>query len=440
MAFIYNLQSCNPSQYPDINDLGNQTPHPYTNQVVYIDQAPVNPTKTYVLVSVGVAKVYTQIVPPLQATELTSCSDAIVNRLWKLINCDTGEEIRAYVTNTLPIAGSTVSINTFCGCWLVDSQVSVADYSVQVVQTYSSCEACLLGVTQPIALAEQRTLSYAVKLRLPEDTPVDRGFSKCCYENLVLADTTSDDPFKNDFSGSYYKKQAASDTVTFKLVDVATTTEYNLNTGTYGTYQAFGGVQPDLSFVIVDWKLVLTGLGAGAYQIKKELTIGGLTINKYSDTYTLKQFSQPVADKTVRIDSYMDGKLVKQDVDFAATGYKTSMRLRGFFGRAEYSFEQDNIAKRDYSYLQNTMSSKREYQFQGLQLPECITDELWNFILFGNELFISDYNGNNHSYRYELMPVKLEGNKGTEFFVTDRGVNVNLTFSDRVENNRKLNC
>jgi hypothetical protein len=136
----------------------------------------------------------------------------------------------------------------------------------------------------------------------------------------------------------------------------------------------------------------------------------------------------------------MDGKLVKQDVDFAATGYKTSMRLRGFFGRAEYSFEQDNIAKRDYSYLQNTMSSKREYQFQGLQLPECITDELWNFVLFGNELFISDYNANNHSYRYELMPVKLEGNKGTEFFVTDRGVNVNLTFSDRVENNRKLNC
>ena len=175
---------------------------------------------------------------------------------------DRASEIRAYVTNTLPIAGSTVSINLFCGCWLVDSQVSVADYSVQVVQTYSSCEACLLGVTQPIALAEQRTLSYAVKLRLPEDTPVDRGFSKCCYENLVLADTTSDDPFKNDFSGSYYKKQAASDTVTFKLVDVATTTEYNLNTGTYGTYQAFGGVQPDLSFVIVDWKLVLTGLGS----------------------------------------------------------------------------------------------------------------------------------------------------------------------------------
>ena len=129
-----------------------------------------------------------------------------------------------------------------------------------------------------------------------------------------------------------------------------------------------------------------------------------------------------------------------KDTDFTNSGYTTSMRLPGFFGRAEYSFEQDNIAKRDYSFMQNTMSSKREYKYQALQIPECITEDLWNFVLFGKELFISDYNKNNHSYKYELMPVKLEGNAGTEFFVTDRGCNINLTFSDRTENDRKINC
>ena len=116
------------------------------------------------------------------------------------------------------------------------------------------------------------------------------------------------------------------------------------------------------------------------------------------------------------------------------------MRVRGYFGNPEYSYEQDNIAQRDYSFKQNTMSSKREYKFQGLQLPECITDEIFNFMLFGKELFISDYNGNNHSYKYELTPVKLEGNSGTEYFVTDRGVNINLTFSDRKQNDKKINC
>ena len=90
--------------------------------------------------------------------------------------------------------------------------------------------------------------------------------------------------------------------------------------------------------------------------------------------------------------------------------------------------------------MQNTMSSKREYKYQALQLPDCITEELFDFMLFGKELFVSDYNGNNHSYKYELLPVKLEGNAGTEYFVTDRGVNVNLTFSDRTEDDRKINC
>ena len=86
------------------------------------------------------------------------------------------------------------------------------------------------------------------------------------------------------------------------------------------------------------------------------------------------------------------------------------------------------------------MSAKRDYRFQGNQLPECITEELFNFVLFGNELFLSDYNGNNHSYKLEVVPVKLEGNEGTEYSTLDRAVNVNLTFSERYENNRKFNC
>jgi hypothetical protein len=148
-------------------------------------------------------------------------------------------------------------------------------------------------------------------------------------------------------------------------------------------------------FMILAMLLILLNLlGEGSYQIKKELTIGGIAIDVLSDTYNLKSFSIPAADQTIRIDSKMDGKLIKFDTDFKGTGYQTSVRLRGFFGRAEYNFEQDNLAKRDYSYMQNTMSSKREYRLQGLQIPECITDELWNFVLFGNELFISDYNGN----------------------------------------------
>ena len=184
----------------------------------------------------------------------------------------------------------------------------------------------------------------------------------------------------------------------------------------------------------------MTLLGSGTYQIKKELDIVGISVDVFSNTFTLKPFSIDNADNTVRIDSVMNGKLVNIDTDFKGTNYKTSVRLRGYFGRNERTFEQDNIAQRDYNLIQNTMSSKSSYQFQGLQIPECITVDLWNFVLFGNELIISDYNKNNHSYKYELIPVVLEDNSGTEFFVQDRAVNVNLKFTDKKQNNRKINC
>ena len=152
-------------------------------------------------------------------------------------------------------------------------------------------------------------------------------------------------------------------------MDVVTTTEYALNDATYGTFQDFGGVQNDLSYYIVDWRKVLTLLGEGVYQIKKELTIAGISVDLLSDTYSLESFSIQKANGTVRLDSIIDGKLVAIDTDFLNSGYTTSLRVRGYFGNPEYSYEQDNIAQRDYSFKQNTMSSKKEYKYQALQLP-----------------------------------------------------------------------
>jgi hypothetical protein len=216
--------------------------------------------------------------------------------------------------------------------------------------------------------------------------------------------------------------------------------EYNLNDATYGDFVDFGGNQSDLSYYVVDWRKVLPLLGVGAYQIKKELTIAGVTVDIFSNTFNLQEFSIDVADKTVRFDSYMNGKLINIDTDFSNSGYKTSLRVPGFFGRADYSYEEDTISQRNYRFNQNTMNRSTEYQYQAELLPECITSELWDFLLFGDEIQISDYNKNNHSYKYDRISVKLEDNGGTEFSSLTRNANINLTFSNRIENNRKTNC
>ena len=238
----------------------------------------------------------------------------------------------------------------------------------------------------------------------------------------------------------YFKRELPNATVAFKLVDTATLTEYDLNDSTYGTFQDFGGVQEDLSFYVVQWRNVLSVLGEGNYQIKKEITIAGVSVDYYSNTFQLKQFTIALADNTVRIDCVQDGLFLNSGINFKGTGFVTSIRVRGFFGRPEYSFEQDNLATRDYNMQQVSMSASKEYQFQGLNLPDCIIKELMDFVIFGNTLLISDYNSNNTSYLYELLEVELSNNDSTEYFTLKREVNVNLLFTDRFKNNKKVNC
>lgn len=437
MPNCYNLISCDPLSYPDILNLWWPTTHPYDGQVVYINEKTPNPLQTYTLTLVVGACPHPAWLPNLQLTT-GGCSPFIPT--YKYQNCETG----AFRVFGLPISdpiNQTLRKDGDCNCWNLIGEDSVIDEILGGYSEYDDCNQCLSTREAELCPQGERSISFAVRVNLPDTPPPpDRDFAKCCYLNLVFADVSDNDPYKNDFSGVFFKRETPSSSVIFKLVNTVTLTEYFLNSDTYGTFQDFGGVQSELSFYIVDWRKVLILLGAGTYQIKKELDIVGISVDVFSNTFTLKPFSIDKADNTVRIDSVMDGKLISIDTDFKGTGYKTSLRLRGYFGRNERTFEQDNIAQRDYNLIQNTMSSKSSYQFQGLQIPECITVELWNFVLFGNELFISDYNKNNHSYKYELIPVVLEDNTGTEFFVLDRAVNVNLKFTDRRENNRKINC
>lgn len=304
---------------------------------------------------------------------------------------------------------------------------------------YTECDNCEDLNFIPCRNGE-RTIGAAITVELPKPLPPDRGFDKCCYNNLVLADYNDHDPYKNDFNGFFFKRPSPNSTVEFVLIDLSDSSEYNLNDGTYGIFMPFNGNQIDLTYYIVEWRKVLSVLGTGNYQIKKELTIAGISFNILSNTFNLQEFSIENADKTVRFDSYMNGKLIHIDTDFLNSGYKSSLRVPGFFGRADYSFEEDRISQRDYKFKQNIVNRSTEYKYQADLLPECITSELWDFLLFGDEIQISDYNKNNHSYKYDRISVKLENNGGTEFSSLTRNANINLSFSNRIENNRKTNC
>lgn len=291
-------------------------------------------------------------------------------------------------------------------------------------------------------LYKERTISYALGVNIP--TPAeqpDEVFKECCYVHNVFGSLTSSEDFKNDYSSFYHQRQLSNETCEFFLFRHENATEYPLDDDTYGQLFTFGNIiaNPNLKGYMVKWRKVLQSLGKGNYKIIKRYTIAGLNIEEQSYTFTLNEFSNSLADKTVRFDIVMNGLLEKTNVDFTNVAWRHSLRVPGFFGRREPKYEEDNLIGRDYQSRQISMKQTNEYKFQTNLIPYCITNEVIDFILFANDIFINDYNLNNHSYEFVKFGVKFANNDGTGYGVKTRKARLNLTFSDKRVNNNKRN-
>lgn len=359
---------------------------------------------------------------------------------YRVADCATGKTRLVEIVGGAYSVGDAITVQENEQCWEIIEPVKYAIVTWTHQSTTANCGSC--EVPPNCKEDGERTIAYAGIVELPTPEPPDKGFKECCYKNIVFGDLGDSDPYKNDFTGVFFKRQTGADTCDFILHNVISAAQYALNDSTYGDFKNFGDIAegPDLTTYIVRWEKVLSVLGAGLYQIEKSVTIAGLTFSIFSNTFTLEPFSDASADKTVRIDTKMDGELVHYGINFKGSEFETSVRTKGFFGRRNPTFEQDNLVKRNYDTVQISMSQTNEYEFQAGLIPECITTEIYDFVLFGNELFISDYNLNNHSYKYRVLPVELESNRGPSYYVTNRDSRLNLTFTDRFKNKRKLNC
>jgi len=441
MANCYNLVSCNLGTHPSINSLCWAGTHPLEGRIVYISQIyngnPVNTSHTYTLTLVGenLCECATWI-PIIRPTTVQNCAPSY--GVFRYRNCETGV-FRNFGFPSGDPTNNVLRIDGDCECWSFEGEESNMDESITSYVEYNDCTDCFEARALELCSIGERELSYAVMITLPPPIPPNRGFKECCYTQLALADLSDLAPYKNDFTGTYFKRPTPNSTVLFFLVD-SLANDYALNDGTYGRFENFGGVQPDLSFYIVEWRKVLSLLGEGTYHIRQDVSIAGVLVSYTSNTFTLKAFSIDRADKTARIDCVMNGLLVDENVDFKGTNFRTSLRISGFFGNNLPEVEQDNIFRRDYFSEQVSMNVINKYFFQGHKLPDCVTNEIFSFIIKGNEIFCSDYNKVNHSYRYEVIPVELDNIDNIKYHQFDRNINFNLTFTDRFKNKRKLNC
>lgn len=292
-------------------------------------------------------------------------------------------------------------------------------------------------------MGHERAIDYVTRAIIPKQEEIDRGFKECCYYNIVLASDSLNDSQYNDFTSFYFVKQSNSDECDFVLLDASTLTEYALNDDTYGEFNDFGdySTQPNLKTYKIEWKKVLSVLGVGSYRIRKDLTVSGVPSQISSNTYTLRRYSTVEADKTVRVDSVYNSYINHLGVDFSGTDYTTSLRTKGFFGnrKPRYTIE-NNIRRSTYAKEPYLMTNEYEYVYQTGILPDCVTSEIFDFMLWGDEIFVSDYNSVNHSYNYTLFPIDLFGSEDPNYINRTRKAVINLKFKDRFNNQRKLKC
>ena len=444
--YIYDLIHCTDPTKDRVNQATAVNPSPFDGLVVYINGQPQVDTYTVTAVGLNAALFYTWM-PQVTAANLTSCADPNVDKMYRVTNCSDPKDIRLVLLASAQTIGDVLRFVGECTCWMVQAQISTYTETLVIDTTFADCTLCLAAVTAELCTYEERTIGYAVKVNLPKPEPPDRGFVECCYSNLVFGDLTDTDSYKNDFSSVFFQRQTDTDTVTFQIVGVSTGVTALVD-GTHGVLYPISATNtnPNLTYFKVEWRKILSALGEDVYTIRMNVTIAGVGPTVIdSNSFILKPFSQQKADNTVRIDSKQDGNLEKIDVNFKNSGYETALRVQGYFGDAQDSVEQDNVVfsqKKGSRYFEDqiTMRNDPDYVFQANNIPECISRELRKFILFSNEIFISDYNLNNHSYEYELLPVVLSEVSPYDYPIRGRGVNISMTFKDRSKDNRKTNC
>lgn len=309
----------------------------------------------------------------------------------------------------------------------------------QIVHIDTGGFACNVEIKCPY---QERSISYASGVVIPEPGEDPEAiFKECCYIHVVFADVNSSTDFKNDYSAFYHQRQLSNESVDFILLNMESMVETTLSDGTFGQFFDFGSLTNNVNLkgYLIQWKKVLQTIGEGSYKIIKRINIAGVDVDIPSIVFTLRQYSSKLADNTVRIDVVMNGVLIKDGIDFTGVGWKHSLRVPGFFGAREPGLEEDNLVNRNYEKKQISMRQTNEYKFQTNLVPDCVTNEIWDFILMSNDIYFNDYNLNNHSYDFVKFGAKFASNEGTEYPTKSRKARLNLIFNDKFENNIKRN-
>ena len=272
---------------------------------------------------------------------------------------------------------------------------------------------------------------------------IDDNFIECtCVCNCdpfyrVFADVGGE-WWKNDISSFLFKRVTSSDTITMELWKNGVFAA-SLNDNTYGTYYNFGDLyNTDYKGYKLEWEEVFNAFGFGEYQIKTQTVSLGDTITNDSVVYECIQYTDALADGTVRIETYQNGYIMSSDFDYSNMNWYQSYRIEGFFGHKTPNFETDNYqnSARDITQIQDKITNT--YSLETRMLPSNLLNAITYDGLLANRILITDSNLCNFE-RYKRLEVYPDSIEDFTTFEFNRNATAKFKFTDKRQNIIKRN-
>ena len=277
---------------------------------------------------------------------------------------------------------------------------------------------------------EDRIFKEYGSIKLPDIfVEQNRGLKECCCRQLVLASNQSE-TWKNDITSAWIKVSSNDDFYSFQLTKNGQPTTYDC------TIYEF--VNEDHAvYTTIHWKDVLNSDGAGCYKLIVEFSLSGITGSFIWGEYELKPYSVETARTTARVRAIFNGYQENEGIDFTASNVESTHRFHGFIGNMQPNTEIDNLIYSNREMKRVIRENLRDYEINTDPEDECIIRPLHElYLLSENELFISDYNAFNHSYRYLDIPVILKESAQIEYKEFSRKAVLKCKVEDKFKQNR----
>jgi hypothetical protein len=277
---------------------------------------------------------------------------------------------------------------------------------------------------------QDRTKESFNSIKLPSDFVEDaRGLKECFCVYKVLADPSSD-TWKNDKTSAWLKVSDPSDTFTFVLKKNDVVTTYTPTSVPFPN-------ESDAYYTTINWMDVLTSDGVGCYELKISYSISGITGELSWGKYQLEPYSIQNALNTARIRAIFNGYQEEEGIDFSGSDVESTFRFHGYIGNRQPNQETDNIIYNNREMKRVIRENLNSYEIITDPSDDCIIRPLVDtYLLSENQLFISDYNAHNPSYRYQDLPVIVSESPSLEYYDFSRKVKLTCVVSDKFKNKR----